>query len=126
ELTSADVPSRVADDRVVSIDDSVEGRIGNQTSANAVSRAGDIEQDFWKHAHREPTRELGELFGELVGSRNVGRDLVTPADEKLAEGPEPGALPAHFNLIVERLHAKQDHELSSPSPRLQHSTGFER
>src|SRR5271166_2129994 len=102
------------------------GVIGDHAAPDAVGRARNIEQDFWQHAHGETAGEFRQGLGKLVGLRNVSGHILTSADEKLPDRPEPGALPTHFNLSFERLHAKQNYKLAGPAYRLQYAKRLER
>ncbi len=74
----------------------------------------------------ESASELREFLRKFVGSRNIGGYLVAAADQEFTEWPEPRALPTHFDLVVQGLHAKQNHELPGPAPWLQHAHRFQR
>jgi hypothetical protein len=122
----ADVHVAVAKDAVLGVNDAMIRGIGDHTTADAVGRAWDVEQNFGKHAHGEASREFGELLGKLVGFRDVRWDLIATTDQEFAERPEPGTLPLHFNLVIQRLHAQQYDKFTRPSPGLQHAQRLER
>src|ERR1035438_1429746 len=102
----ADVHVFVAEDAMARVDYSVSGGIGDYATSDAVGSPGNVEQDFRKHTHGESPSKMRKLLGKLIGLRNVGGDLLAPADQELAKRPEPGALPAHLDLAIERLHTK--------------------
>ena len=74
----------------------------------------------------KPPVSCANFFANSLALRNVRGHLLSPAHQKLPEGPEPRALPAHLDLALQRLHAKQNHTLPRPSHRLQHTQGLER
>src|SRR5690348_10161567 len=118
-----DVHVRVPKDSVPGVDHAVLRGVGDDASPDAVCRAWNIENDFRKHAHGASAGNLSELFCKLVRQRNVSRNLVASAHQSLAKGPEPRALPAHFDVAIECLHAKQDHRFACPAQRLSPAQG---
>src|ERR1035438_6562525 len=121
----ADVHILVAEHAVARVDYSASRGIGNHATSDAMRSPGNIEQNFRKHTHGESPGKAREFLSKLVGFRNVGRDLAAPAYEKPSERPEPGALPAHLDLIIQCLHAKQNYKFTRPSPRLQYAQSTE-
>src|SRR5208283_2194895 len=105
------------------IDHAVRWGVGDHTASEAVRRARNVEQNFRNHAHGSSASQTSELLRKFVGLRNVGGHLLASADEELPEGPEPRPLPAHVNVGVERLHAKQDYGLPRPSEGLEDAEG---
>jgi len=103
------------------VNDTVLGRVGDHAASEAMRGAGNVEQDFRQHAHWDSAGETRQLLGEFVGLRNVGGHLVAAADQKFAEGPEPGPLPAHVNVRVDGLHAKQDETFARPAEGLEYA-----
>ena len=63
----------------------------------------------------KPPVSCANFFANSLAFGNVGGHLLAAADQKLPERPEPGALPAHLDLAIQRLHAKQNHKLPRPA-----------
>jgi hypothetical protein len=108
------------------VDHAAVGRSGNDTTSDAVCRARNIEQYFWNRTQGGAPGDLREFRGKLVGSGNIARHLVPAADQHFAERPEPRAFPAHLDMPLDGLHAKENHVLSRPTPRPQQTHGFDR
>src|SRR5271157_6076262 len=91
----ADIHVFVSENAMSRINHTILRRIGDHASSKAVRRARNIEQDFRNHAHGSSAGEAGELFREFICLRNIGRYLITAANEKLcsrALGSELGGL----------------------------------
>src|SRR5690242_7307181 len=101
-------------------------RISDDAAANTVRGTGNIEKDLRQRAHSSAAGDLGKFPGEVIGLRNVSRDLLSAADQEFSERPEPWPAPIHLDLTVQRLHAKQNDRLSRPPRRPSHAPGPDR
>src|ERR1035441_5325594 len=86
---------------------------------------GYVEEHLRDHAHGRSSGHRGHFTGEVVGSRDVGRDPSAVAHEYLPEGPEPGTPKPHLDMAVEGLHAQQDHGFPRKTKGMQAAHGYE-
>jgi len=89
-------------------------------------RARNIGQYFWNRTHGAALGDLRDFPGKLVSFRNAGQHLVPAADQHFAERPEPRTFPAHLDMSLDGLHAKENHVLPRPNPGPQQSHAFDR
>src|SRR3954470_473378 len=89
-------------------------------------RTGNVEENLRKHAHGSASSDTGEFFGKLVRLRNVSGDAHPLAHQVFAKRKPPGATPAHIDVSIKRLHAKQNDALPGPTPRCQQSQRVQR
>src|ERR1039458_3230526 len=101
----ADVHVLVPKNAIPMIHYSIRRRTGHRATAQDVRSAGNIEEDFRNHAHRNSADRLPQSPCKFVGLRNKRRDAPALAYQHLPERPVPRTPETHVDMAVQGLHA---------------------